>query len=107
VEDFNKIIEKGLTKVCSTNQDDWDERVPTILWAYMTTTKKLHKYTPFQLVYGCEVVVPTELITPSLYIEKVTHMTDDESVAERVKKLLSLDEALFLVDFHQIVEKAR
>jgi transposase InsO family protein len=59
VEAFNKILERGLMKVCCTNREDWDDRVPTVLWAYRTTTKKLHKYTPFQLVYGKEVVVPT------------------------------------------------
>ena len=26
-ETFNKILEKGLTKICSANRDDWDERV--------------------------------------------------------------------------------
>jgi hypothetical protein len=30
VEDFNKILEKGLTKVFCANQDDWDERVQAI-----------------------------------------------------------------------------
>jgi transposase InsO family protein len=25
VESFNKILEMGMTKVCCTNQDDWDE----------------------------------------------------------------------------------
>jgi transposase InsO family protein len=93
VEAFNKILERGLTKVCCANRDDWDERVPTVLWAYRTTTKKLHKYTPFQLVYGREASCPTEFITPSLYIVHVTHMTNDESVAEWVTKLLALDEA--------------
>jgi hypothetical protein len=38
--------------------EDWDDRVPTILWAYRKTTKKLHKYMPFHLVYGKKVVVP-------------------------------------------------
>jgi transposase InsO family protein len=52
VEAFNKILENGLTKVCCANCEDWDERVPMVLWAYQITTKKLHKYTPFQLVYG-------------------------------------------------------
>jgi hypothetical protein len=87
VEAFNKILERGLTKVCCANREDWDDRVPTVLWAYRMTMKKLHKYTPFQLVYGKEVVVPAEFITPSLYIAQVTHMSEDESVAQRVMEL--------------------
>jgi transposase InsO family protein len=51
VEAFNKIMEKGLTKVCCANREDWDDRVPVVLWAYRSTTKKLHRYTSFQLVY--------------------------------------------------------
>jgi transposase InsO family protein len=57
VEAFNKILERGLTKVCFTNKEYWDDRVPTILWAYRKTIKKLHKYTPFQLVYVKEAMV--------------------------------------------------
>jgi hypothetical protein len=34
-------------------------------------------------------------------------MTDDESVAKWVAKLLELDEAIFLVYFHQNMEKER
>jgi hypothetical protein len=87
--------------------EDWDDRVPTVLWAYRTTTKKLHKYTPFQLVYGKEVVVPAEFITPSLYIAQITHMSEEESVAQRLMELQELEETRFLADFHQSVEKAR
>jgi hypothetical protein len=72
-----------------------------------TTTKKLHRYTPFQLVYGKEVVVPAEFITPSLYIAHDTQMTDDESVAQRIADLQELEEARFLAYFHQSVEKSR
>jgi hypothetical protein len=81
--------------------DDWDERVPTVLWAYRTTTKKLHRYTPFQLVYGREAVVPAEFITLSLFIAQATKMTDDESIIARVVELMELEEARFLADFHQ------
>jgi hypothetical protein len=73
----------------------------------MTTTKKLHKCTPFQLVYGQEATVPVEFITPILYIAQVTQMIDDESVAERVVELMELEEAKFLADFHETMEKAR
>jgi hypothetical protein len=63
VEAFNNILDRGFKKVCCANQEEWDDKFPTVLWAYRTTTKKLHRYTPFQLVYGKEAMVPTKFIT--------------------------------------------
>jgi hypothetical protein len=53
------------------------------------------------------VVIPTDFITPILYISQVTHMKDDESIVERVVELLTLDEVVFLANFHQTIEKDR
>ena len=39
----------------------WFDQVPSVLWSLRTTASRATGETPFSLVYGAEVVLPTEL----------------------------------------------
>ena len=103
VEDFNNILENGLTKICNSQRNDWDLRVNAVLSAYRTTCKKLTRHAPFSLVYGQEAVMPMEYIIPNLRIAQIIEMDNTNTMNEILVQLLALEKDRFIPGFHQKV----
>eukprot|EP00253_Pinus_taeda_P034714 PITA_34714 len=101
IEEFKKKLETTLTKVYNAKQNDWDLRIPVVLWKYQTTCKKLTSQTPFWLVYGKEAIMPMEYIVPSLRITAITGMENRGALEEWLAQLEELEEEQFLARFHQ------
>ncbi|XP_059076953.1 uncharacterized protein LOC131876154 [Cryptomeria japonica] len=88
----NKIIISAIYKSCGVEKEDWEECLPSVLWAYKMTYKVTTGQTPFQLMFGQEVVVPVEFMVPSLRITIDNRVGDMESLQEKLYALSKLDE---------------
>ena len=53
-ERFNRTLCDSLSFYVSEKQDDWDQWVPVVVGAYRSSVHSSTKYSPFQLVTGCE-----------------------------------------------------
>ena len=60
VESTNKVLESIITKTVHLHIRDWAERLPEALWAYRTTWINTTGHSPYELVYGKEVMFPIE-----------------------------------------------
>ena len=92
IESFNKTLVKGLTKICNIDKDDWDEKIPTILWAYRTAYKRSTGQAPFRLVYGQEAVVSLHFQRQEPIISNVIHLDATAAIDQWLFDLNRLEE---------------
>ena len=54
--------------------------MPSILWAYKTTTRTATRETPFQLTFGSEVVIPAKVRLTSYRVHNHDESKNDEAI---------------------------
>jgi transposase InsO family protein len=91
VEVINKFLITMFRRMIGIHKTSWHMMLFSALWAYKTSIKSSTGFTPFQLVYGIEVVFSIECEIPSLklVVELLPNISDEE---EHLLYLMQLDE---------------
>eukprot|EP00253_Pinus_taeda_P001793 PITA_01793 len=92
VESTNKFLESIITKTVHLHRRDWAERLPEALWAYRTTWRNKTGHSPYELVYGKEVLLPIEFQVKTFKIAVQLGMNLSEAQKHRMEQLNELDE---------------
>ncbi|GFW71738.1 retrovirus-related Pol polyprotein from transposon 412 [Trichonephila clavipes] len=80
VERFNRTILNSLSLLVSSNQQDWDKKLPFFLLAYRSAVHETTGYSPSQMLFGRDFRLPADLLfsrppdaplAPEEYIEKL------------------------------------
>jgi len=68
-----------LTKIFQLHHRDWADRLPKDLWAYRTTWRNTTGHTPYELVYGKQVLLPIEFQERTFHIVAQLGLDLDEA----------------------------
>jgi len=80
IENRNREVEKIL-RLLIENESEWDEYLPSALWALRTTKNSKTKFSSFELLYGRKDTWPLEVMFPDIY--KDPNETDEEYIFRR------------------------
>ena len=104
VESSNKSLVRIIKKLLEDNKRAWHTKLKYALWVDKINTKREIGMSPFQLVYGAEVVFPSSLGVP---VMKLLQEQQDEPshVQRRINQIIELnelrDKAYGKVQIHQ------
>src|SRR2546423_2915582 len=85
VERFNRTLCESLAKL-SEKENQWDEHIKQVLFAYRTTKHATTKRTPFFMTYGREVTLPID------ELEIQENISEKESILKRTYDMINLTE---------------
>eukprot|EP00253_Pinus_taeda_P016168 PITA_16168 len=92
VKNNDKIIEAILTKTIASHRRDWATILPEALWAYKTTQRSTTGYSPYQLVFGKQLIFPIEFEIQTLRTTQEVGLDLTEAQINRLQQINELDE---------------
>ena len=79
-----EVMKRSLLKIIKTRLEGvkgvWLEELPSVLWAYRTTTRIPTGETPFRLAYGSEVVIPIDVGLTNYRVDNHDERRSDETM---------------------------
>ena len=90
-ERFNQTLKAQLQKMVNDHQDDWDELLDNILFAYRTSRHNSTKCTPFLLMYGREARLPIDI---TLQAVSEPHKDEEIDLETKVERMLEMQKKL-------------
>ena len=91
-ESTNKNLIRIIKRTVDQNQKNWHKALVNALWADRITKKASIGTSPFNLVYGKEVVLPTHLVIPSLSLIQYIDEVPTSSIQLRQMEIIKLEE---------------
>ena len=88
----NKNLIRIIKRTVDQNQNNWHKALVNALWADRITKKASIDTSPFNLVYGKEVVLPTHLVIPSLSLVQHIDEVSTSSLQLRQMEIIKLEE---------------
>jgi hypothetical protein len=95
IERGHRTIKDTLVKLSGTEGRKWREFLPLVLFADRVSTKRTTGYTPFELVFGQQAILPVDLEFETYFgIDWLKVKTTEELLEARVIQLLDRDKVL-------------
>jgi hypothetical protein len=94
VDSTTKNLVRIIKRLIEDKPRQWHNLLTYTLWEDRTTTKVRTGCTPFQLVYGQEAILPTELELSSLRLMLQVEELNSSDVSQRINALLALEKKM-------------
>lgn len=91
VERGHYILREAIVKACKGNLRRWSEKVPEAVFADRVTVKQSTGFSPYELLHGCELLLPLDLMEVTFLVEDFrSGMTESGLLAARIRQLQKL-----------------